>query len=155
MRYKFLLAMVILIVSSVLITGYVIYYRDLRKLDYSCSAHLDQVDSLNLLHMSTVAIFYFRPDGKAMVTFDGTVRKNGLPYRLQRTFSFNYEYYSRNIYMIRNVITTPTQKDNLPEKFFERNFFSDNAISINSIDGIPKAILIGSLASPAFMCAVD
>ncbi|WP_182447918.1 hypothetical protein [Enterobacter cloacae] len=42
--------------------------------------------------MSTSALFVFRKDHQAMVTFDGSVGEDGKAYRIQRTLTFRYSH---------------------------------------------------------------
>ncbi len=142
-----------LVISTILIGIHFLLNR--ATLNNSCVSHLFYNDSANRLNMRTNAIFIFKSDDRGMLTLDGNVTVEGVVYKLSRTITFDYRFFSQRTYLISNKKSVINKKDSLPQELFESKLFSGNTFYISSVDGVKNLILIGTQLSPVFMCVVS
>ena len=144
-----------IVVSALLIITFIALCEKKEMLDFACSANITHVDEVSGMTMNANAYFIFRADGKGIVTLDGEIVDGLNTYNISRTINLEYEYFGREVYLIKERKSSVNTKDTIPSNLFEEKFFSSRYFHISNIAGLKNSSLISSSLLPLSVCVFN
>ncbi|MGT3828210.1 hypothetical protein ACUUMB_21180 [Enterobacter kobei] len=148
-----LVMLAVVLLLSGLLVGVMHYYQNQHKtLNFSCSAHLNQVNSEDDFSLSMAFILTLQPDGKGLAVMDGNVAHKSKGYKLRRDLEFTYEPYSDDLYKLTGLKLIKGARDTTPMSLLPMDY---KFLYIVKIRGVDNAALVGAVTFPAFMCLTN